>query len=156
MCTIVYLVQHGEAKPESEDPDRPLTARGREDVLLVARHAAGVGVKVERVLHSGKLRAKQTAEILANHLHPAGGVEETSGLSPMDPPESARSVIEGAKEPVMIVGHLPHLSRLLSLIVIGNPEMEVVRFRTGEIVSLAKSDKKWSVAWILTPDIVRR
>jgi len=156
MCTIVYLVQHGEAKPESEDPDRSLTARGREEVSLVARHAAGMGVKVARIFHSGKLRAKQTAEILAEHLHPADGVEEARGLSPMDPPESARSLIEDAKEPVMVVGHLPHLSRLLSLIVMGNPEMEVVRFRKGGIVSLAKSDMKWSVAWILTPDIVRR
>lgn len=152
----VYLIQHGEAKPESEDPDRSLTDRGREEVWLIARHAADIGVNVSKIFHSGRLRAKQTAEILAEQLFPTGGVEETGGLSPADQLDSAKSLIEQAKEPVMVVGHLPHLSRLLSLLVTGKPEMELVRFRMGGIVSLVKSDGRWSIAWILTPDMLRR
>jgi len=151
-----YLVQHGEAKPESENPERPLTDKGRSEVLLVACHAAEIGIEVSKMLHSGKLRAKQTADILAQHLHPRDGVHEMAGLSPMDPAEPARAIIEDLKKPMMIVGHLPHLSRLLSLLVTGNPEMEVVRFQMGGIVSLAKSDGKWSVAWILTPNMIKR
>jgi len=152
----VYLIQHGEAKPESEDPDRSLTDRGREEVWLIARHAADIGVNVSKILHSGRLRAKQTAEILAEQLRPTGGVEETSGLSPGDQLDSAKSLIEQAREPVMVVGHLPHLSRLLSLLVTGKPEMELVRFRVGGVVSLVKGDGRWSIAWILTPDMLRR
>ncbi|HDD66024.1 MAG TPA: phosphohistidine phosphatase SixA, partial [Nitrososphaeria archaeon] len=60
----VYLVQHGEAKREEEDPARPLTEEGKREVEDVARFLAELGVRVDRILHSGKLRAAQTANIL--------------------------------------------------------------------------------------------
>jgi len=155
MSVKVYLVQHGEAKLESEDPQRPLSNRGRGEVSKIARYASNLGLEVTKIVHSGKLRAKQTAEILAEHLHPAGSLEEIKGLSPGDPPESARDFIENSWEPLMIVGHLPHLSKLLSILVIGNPETSLVQFRNGGIVTAEKVDGKWCVTWILTPDIVK-
>jgi phosphohistidine phosphatase len=55
----VYLVRHGEAKSEEEDPDRPLTDRGATEVRRVVGVAAGAGgVMVERIVHSGKTRAR--------------------------------------------------------------------------------------------------
>ncbi len=35
-----YLVQHAEAKTEEENPERPLTTKGRDDIGRVARLAA--------------------------------------------------------------------------------------------------------------------
>ena len=67
----LYLVQHGEAKPESEDPERPLTDRGEETVRRMAAWAAQVGLKVDEIRHSGKRRAEQTASLLAERLSPA-------------------------------------------------------------------------------------
>src|SRR2546428_4370090 len=60
-----YLVQHGEAKPEREDPARPLTDRGRREVERVAEGAQRSGVEIAEVVHSGELRAQQTAELAA-------------------------------------------------------------------------------------------
>ena len=114
----VYLVQHSEAKPESEDPERPLTDKGRADVESVARYVAGSGVEVSRILHSGRLRAKQTAEILAQHLVPPQGVLEQGGLGPLDDPQEAKRLVEQAGKPLMLVGHLPHLSRLAALLIL--------------------------------------
>ena len=54
----IYLVQHGEAKPEAEDPERSLSDKGKKEVESSARHAAAVGIEVAQILHSGKLRAK--------------------------------------------------------------------------------------------------
>ena len=62
----LYLVQHGEAKPEAEDPQRPLADAGRQAVEHVARQAARAGVRPQVILHSGKLRAQQTGEIMAD------------------------------------------------------------------------------------------
>ena len=151
----VYLVQHGEAKPESEDPERPLTDKGRAEVESIARYVAGLGVKVARILHSGRLRAEQTAGIFAQHLVPPEGVLEQRGLGPMDDPQEAKRLIEQAGKTLMIVGHLPHLSRLTALLILGDPEKEVVRFSMGGVVYLGRSDDSWSIRWALVPQLVR-
>lgn len=149
----VYLVQHGEAKSEAEDPARPLTDRGREEVQRVARHAAALALQVEEICHSGKLRARQTAEILAEHLSPRRGTREMDGLAPTDDPVKARAAIEAAREPVMLVGHLPHLSRLASSLLVENPGREIIRFRMGAIVCLTRAESAWLLQWVLTPEL---
>ena len=77
----VYLVQHGLAKSKDEDPERPLTAVGREEVERVARAAAAVAVRPAAILHSGKARAEQTAEIFAAHTEPPQGVQAVYYIS---------------------------------------------------------------------------
>lgn len=150
-----YLVQHGEAKPEAEDPARPLTDRGREEVRRVAQHAAALGLRVAEIRHSGKVRARQTAEIFAGALSPSHGVREMDGLAPADDPGRAKSEVESAREPLMLVGHLPHLSRLASLLLVGDPGRELIQFRNGAIVCLVKVESRWLLAWILTPELVK-
>ena len=151
----VYLVQHGEAKREEEDPARPLTERGRREVEAVARFLSEVGVRVDRILHSGKLRAAQTAEILGRHLKPAGGVEEAEGLEPLaDPGAWARRLGEAGEE-LMLVGHLPHLARLASLLTAGRNDVEVMKFRYGAVACLEKAEgNRWSILWIVRPDTI--
>ncbi len=151
----VYLVQHGEAKPETENPQRPLTDKGKEEVKLVARQVATLGIKVSEIFHSDKLRAKETAEILAQFLSPSGSIKEIKGLAPLDEPGIAKSIIDEAQEPLMIVGHLPHLSRLTSLLILGDPQKEIITFRMGGIVCLSKTDTGWTINWILTPDLLQ-
>lgn len=150
----LYLVQHGEAMPEAEDPARPLSGRGREQVERVGRHGAAVRLPVAEIRHSGKLRARQTAEIFARHLLPARGVREADGMAPDDDPGKAAAAVEAAAEPLMLVGHLPHLGRLASSLLVGDPDREIVRFRNGGIVCLAKAGTGWRLQWILTPELV--
>ena len=151
----LYLVQHGEAKREEEDPSRPLTDRGREEVRRVAEYAARVGVKVDRIIHSGKLRAAQTAEIMAEALKPPKGVEGADGLDPLADPKIWAERLRGVGEDLMIVGHLPHLSRLASLLLTGREDLEPVKFRMGGLVCLERDEAgKWSVLWAIRPEIV--
>jgi phosphohistidine phosphatase len=152
----VYLVQHGQSKPESEDPQRPLTDKGRAEVESVARYIDSLGIKVTLILHSSRLRAKQTAELLARYLAPAEGVLEHKGLGPLDDPEEAERLIQQAERPLMLVGHLPHLSRLASLLILGDTGKEVVRFSTGGVVCLGIGDDGWAISWALVPQLVRQ
>lgn len=151
----LYLVQHGEAKSEAEDAQRPLSDAGRQAVEKVARQAARAGVRPQAVLHSGKLRAQQTAEILARHLHPAPGPETVSGLAPNDDPASASELAQTATADTMLVGHLPHLSRLASLLLVNNADTQPVRFQMGGIVCLERDSpgSRWGLRWLLTPEI---
>lgn len=150
----LYLVQHGEAKPEAEAPERPLTERGRLEVQRVARAAVRAGLGVGHIAHSGKLRARQTAEILGAELRPSGGVSELAGLAPMDDPAIVRRALADMPGPTMLVGHLPHLRRLTSLLVVEDPAREIVAFRMGAIVCLSNDGGRWRLKWILTPDLV--
>jgi len=140
LAVRVYLVQHGEAKREEEDPSRPLTDRGREEVKRVAEFLARAGVKVGRILHSGKLRAQQTAEIMAGALKPDKGVERAEALEPLADPRVWLEKLSGIDEDVMLVGHLPHLSKLASLLLTGKEDAEPVAFRMGGVVCLERGD----------------
>jgi phosphohistidine phosphatase len=148
------LVQHGEAKPESEDPERPLTDRGEETVRRMAAWAAQVGLKVDQIRHSGKRRAEQTAALLAERLNPAKGVIAVDGLKPNDDVRPVAEAIPAEQGAVMLVGHLPHLSRLANLLLTGDPEGGVLRFRMAGIVCLSNQEGKWAVNWLMPPDLL--
>jgi phosphohistidine phosphatase len=148
----LYLMQHGEARPEQEDPSRPLTERGRREVERVARAAARLGLRIPAIRHSGKLRAEQTAEILAESLDPRPDLAPLAGLAPQDDPAPSARVVAEAKTPLLLIGHLPHLSRLVSLLVVGDPTRGLVSFRMGGLVCLAKESEGWRVRFILTPE----
>jgi phosphohistidine phosphatase len=150
----LYLMQHGEARPEQEDPARPLTERGRAEVARVARAVAGRKLGIVQVAHSGKLRARQTAEIVASLLSPTPAVEEMRGLGPNDDPRVAAEAVKEAAEPRLVVGHLPHLSRLASLLVVGDADKAVVAFRMAGLVCLSHGEDGWRLAWAIVPEIL--
>lgn len=151
MAVQLYLVQHGEAKPENEDPERPLTDKGAEAVARVARWAVdSLGVRTTRVLHSGKTRARQTAEPWGQVL--GAEVEPTDSLAPNDDPSTWTGRVDAMSEDLMLVGHLPHLGRLAGLLLAGDPDRPLVRFRPGGLVALERTDGEWTVSVVLPPD----
>lgn len=150
----IYLVQHGEAKSEKEDPERPLTDKGKQEVELVAHYVSKCGIEVAEILHSSRLRAKQTAELLAQHLSPPQGIREVEGLAPLDDPHVAQELVQGARKPLMIVGHLPHLSRLASLLALGTTDKEIIKFAMGGVICLDYGDNVWSIQWALIPELI--
>ena len=147
----IYLVQHGEAKSEEEDPARSLTDKGRKDAEKVAGYAAKLGIKIDEIKHSTKLRAKQTAEIFSSSL--GASAAELAGLVPNDDPEIAKRYIESSGKEAMLVGHLPHLSKLASLLLVDDASASIVAFRMAGIVCLEKKEK-WMVKFMLIPETV--
>lgn len=146
----IYIVRHGEAVSERIDPGRPLTRVGWEAVERVADMAAAKDVQVSAIFHSGILRAKQTAEILAQHLRLTPGTQPLSGLLPQDDPSVAKAELETAERPIMLVGHLPHLNRLVALLVSGQIQSEV-EFAPATMVCCSRDGSRWKIAWILGP-----
>ncbi len=149
----VYLVQHAEAMSEEQDPDRPVTDLGREHTKWTGEMAAAFGVDVKEIRHSGKTRARQTAEILGDVLSPREGVVDVSGLAPLDDVEPAAKGLDQEGEPVMLVGHLPFMERLAGRLLTGDADQLVIDFRNAGIVCLDKKDKRWQASWIITPEM---
>ena len=148
---IAYLVRHGEAVSASDDPQRPLSRSGREAVAQIARLARERQVMASVIYHSGILRAQETAEILAQQLMPPSGVKVISGLLPEDDPATGRAELELATDPIMLVGHLPHLSRLAALLVRGDVNDRVVDFQPAAMVCCSRSAARWKIDWQLAP-----
>jgi phosphohistidine phosphatase len=152
----LFLVRHGHPLPKEEDPFKGLSDRGRQDVARVASHLQKKGVKVEAIWESGKKRATQTAEILALSL--TGGKElvfKKPGIEPNDPLETLEEELSGRSGDLMIVGHLPFLSRLVSRLILGKEIPELVVFQPGGVVCMDRDAAgKWAVRWMLVPSML--
>ncbi len=145
-----YLVRHGEAFTDSEDPQRSLTPAGRADVERVAR-AAAARVRASAIFHSGILRAKQTAEIIAAAMAPGVKVEQLSGLRPDDDPAIVAAELQTSAHSILLVGHLPHMNRLVALLVTGDSERRITDFGPATMVCCSRQNSRWMISWILTP-----
>ena len=150
----LYLVQHGKSLPKDVDPDQGLSDDGIAESKRIADVARGYQVKVSLIRQSGKKRARQTAEILAEALKPAGGVAEVTGLKPLDDVVASAAAIDAAAD-TMLVGHLPFMERMASFLVTGSAEKPIFKFQNSGIVCLKKDPESglWVIAWTLMPNI---
>jgi phosphohistidine phosphatase len=147
----VYLVQHGKAKSADEDPNRGLTGEGRDEVEHVAEFLAQLRISISLIQHSGKARAEETAHILATCMRTATGPTHAEGLNPSDDPTETANFLQFYTDDILIVGHLPHLERLASLLLTGNPDRRPIQLRNAGVVCLEKEHGAWSVVWAIIP-----
>jgi len=151
----LYLVQHGEACSKEMDPARPLTEQGEAAIDRLAAFLTQAGIRVDRVIHSGKLRARQTAECLAKALAP--GMElETSGLiNPNDNPKAFDWQSESWDKDTLIVGHLPFMAKLVSHLLIEDENRLITAYQPGSIVCLEQNnDAHWQINWMIRPELL--
>ena len=150
----LYLVQHGKSLPEEIDPERPLSDEGKKTVDSIARKAAENNIPVSGIVHSGKTRARQTAEIISAYVKPESGIRKSTGLNPNDDVTSIASQVSSSKN-IMLVGHLPFMERLVSYLITGTTDKTVVKFQNGGIVCLDQEPEKgsWYVKWMLIPEM---
>jgi len=153
----IYLVQHGKPVSKKENPEKPLSNQGKEDVDRVGSFLLRAGISVENIFHSGKTRARETAEIILARQDPGKKPVEKTGLAPLDDVKAIAEEIKQRRKDLMIVGHLPHLARLASLLITGSDSNTVVGFQQGGVVCLRYNDeeKVWTIAWMLVPDIIK-
>jgi phosphohistidine phosphatase len=148
-------VEHGAAGYKNDD-ERPLTSKGERKVWLIADAMKALELSFDVILSSPLVRARETAEIVAEALKAKKRMELTDTLAPQ---ESAKPLVEylhkqGALDDVLLVGHEPFLSRLISLLVSGDSETSVL-LKKGGFCKLAteelKQGKCATLEWLLTP-----
>lgn len=151
----LYLVQHGKAMPSEQDPDRPLTRDGRQEAEEIAHLLMPPVFTVEQIWRSGRTRARQTAEIYAPVFAVGPEPVERQGLGPNDKVAPLRDELAVATDDTMIVGHMPFLGKLTSLLLTGYESGEVVAFHNAGVVCLERtSDNRWCIEWIVTPALL--
>jgi phosphohistidine phosphatase len=151
----VYLVRHGEAVSSEFDPKRPLSEQGLADIRKVASFIKPLKISVEHIRHSGKLRAEQTAEKLAESVLVEKDCSAHEALGPNDDVAIIADELEAYDMDLMIVGHLPFLAYLTSLLVAGKETANVAAFDAGSIACLNHRDRgQWQIEWMITPEIL--
>lgn len=152
----LYCARHGHAESTPNDQgERPLTAEGVEEVAKVASYLEYRGVHVSHVMHSGKLRAQQTAEIFGN------AVAKGHAPEVFDLLESDRSVdplvnkVQGWSDDTLLVGHMPFMPQLVSKLILDDSGYEILRFPPATIVCLERYEHyRWILNWVLQPELI--
>jgi len=153
----LFLVQHGISVPKDMDPEKGLSDSGREETNRVAQVAKGYKIPVQKIVHSGKKRAEQTAGIFHKTLALEIPMKKISGIKPMDDPQIFAATIE-REENVMVVGHMPFMERLVSFLITGSKNCRVLKFQNSGIVCLdmevgEDNEADWFIKWTLNPHI---
>ena len=148
---MLLLVHHAEAEAPGVDPLRPLSARGRAQAELIAREAAARGAKPEVIWHSGKHRARQTADAIWRVCNPFASITAVRGLQPTDPPEWTRDMLVGEDREIAVVGHMPSLPRILQLLLSTHPDASPVSFPLNGAMALDWRDDRYVELWRVDP-----
>lgn len=149
----LYLVQHGKSLPGEVDPEKGLSDEGIAEVKRIAKAALAHNVHVSAIRHSGKKRARQTAEHIGRILS-ISQIAQIAGMNPLDDVEEfAQPLSPGAN--LMLVGHLPFMERLASWLTTGAIDFTVFKFQNGGIVCIDRlpDADRWTIKWALMPNI---
>lgn len=152
----LFCVRHGHAEqlPDKRG-DRPLTQEGVDEVSKVAAYLKHRGVHAVHVKHSGKLRAQQSAAILASAIANDQSVEVCQLLGSDHPTAPLIDRIQEWHDDTMLVGHMPFMSQLVSALVLGDDNYHIMRFPPGAVVCLERFENhRWILNWVLRPDLV--
>ena len=153
---FLYLVQHGQAVEKTVDAERPLSSEGVADVKGVASFLTRAGAAPGKILHSGKARARQTAEIFAGALGTEADPAEISGIAPLDSVVDFASRASVSAEDTMICSHQPFVGRLVSRLLAGDEALPLVEYSPGSVACLERdAGGKWVLCWFIRPELCR-
>lgn len=144
---LIVLAHHAQAVGPEVDAMRPLSSVGLAVAARVAGVAAAHGVTPDVIWHSGKLRARQTADAYWKACNPFASIAAVRGLLPDDPPAWIRDQLAGDTRTIVVTGHMPHLSRLLGLMLSGVDDGTRADFPLHGCVALVEEAGHWRELW---------
>ena len=149
-----YFVQHGKALTKDIDATRPLSDEGISETITIAQNLKKNNIPISQICHSGKERAKQTAEIIAKTLS-ITSVNTIDGLNPNDDVKDfSDSQLSLNNSNTMFVGHLPHLNKLISYLLCKNETTNCVTFQNSGVVCVQTTITDASILWYITPTTI--
>ncbi len=147
--------------PGIPDDERPLTPKGEKRMREIARGLRRLDLKLDRIVTSPLPRARSTAEIVADALD-ANDLLETADIlrAGSDAAAIQRWLKARTEDRLMIVGHNPALSDLITLLVLGSPQSgpQVCDLKKGGIAALVPSESSpdcYDLLWVATPRLIR-
>jgi phosphohistidine phosphatase len=156
---LCYFLRHGPAEDaetwQGSDSSRPLTNAGTKRIALEAKAMAALELKLDAVITSPLVRARQTAEIVAKELDLDDALVEDDRIGPGFSPERLAGVLDDHRDAdaIMVVGHEPSMSQTIGRIV-GGAHIE---FKKGGLACVelnSGSPLRGALAWLATPKVL--
>lgn len=163
----LYVLRHAIAANREDasfprDSDRPLTSKGTAKLQKAVRGMKALGLSFDRILTSPYARALQTAERVADDLGGETKIERTPHLAPDGNPRALIDLLgseSGEDASILVVGHEPYLSQLISVLVAGDARAAITMKKAG-LCKLAVQALRYgrcaSLEWLLTPTHLER
>jgi phosphohistidine phosphatase len=161
----IYMIRHAIAVEEGtpgyeSDSERPLTDKGRKKMRQIAKGLRSIGVEFDLILSSPYVRARETAEILAEVFKMKKNITFTENLIPLGTPELLIGEINESYsvDSLALVGHEPHLSTLIGILVAENSKLDI-NLKKGGVCYLSAddlhhNDHRATLEWLLTPGLL--
>ena len=158
----LFILRHGIAVDHgtpgyASDDDRPLTPKGKRQMHKITGAMRAMKLRFDLILSNPLVRARQTAEIVAADLKIKKRLNFADELKPGGDVQALVKKIntwESQPESVVLVGHEPCLSELISLLVTGRTAANLQLKKAG-LAKLETDDLRASqsatLAWLLTP-----
>lgn len=161
----LYIIRHGIAVDEGtpgyeSDSERPLTDKGRKKMRQIAKGLRALGAEFDLILSSPYVRARETAEILADVFKMKKKITFTENLIPLGTPELLVGEINEkySMDSLALVGHEPHLSSLVGILVSESAKLDITLKKGGVCClwadDLHHQDHRATLEWLLTPGIL--
>ncbi|HIC58083.1 MAG TPA: hypothetical protein EYO94_11825 [Acidobacteria bacterium] len=146
---MIYLVHHGQATDATVSAQRPLTTFGQRAVERLAGRLVEQGICPAEIWHSGKLRARQTGNVLLTRCNPDAQFVMVRGLQPADPSDIMADRLAGEQREIMLIGHMPNLPRLLRRLIGRIGDKHEIEFPPHGVVALESNDggMTWREQW---------
>ncbi|QTS83742.1 phosphohistidine phosphatase SixA [Coxiella endosymbiont of Amblyomma nuttalli] len=151
----LYCVRHGHAEQlPNKSGERPLTQKGIEEINRIATYLAYRDVHAIHVMHSGKLRAQQSAVILAEAVAKNQLIEVCELLGSDHQIALLIDRVQEWHDDTLLVGHMPCMSQLVNTLILGDDYPDILRFTPATVVCLEQFENRWILNWVLRPDLV--
>jgi phosphohistidine phosphatase len=158
----LYILRHGDAVERGDrryasDAERPLTPKGIKRTRQLTNALRRMDVTFDQIYSSPLVRARQTAEIVARGLDLEKNLRITNHLSTSGAYVDLVAQVENARsssDAILLVGHEPHLSGLISLLCTGGPSLGLTLKKGGLCrleLDAAKPGRCATLEWLLAP-----
>lgn len=148
----LYLMRHGQAANKSVDPEQGLSAEGADAIEHLAGQLAEKDIHIQQAWHSGKKRARQTAEIITRICAPNVSPKLHNHIKPNDDPYVVLAELDDWSGDTLIASHLPYVPSLLALLTGNTGDTRAIDFHPGTIVCLKRNDDmSWQFEWVASP-----
>lgn len=148
----LYLMRHGEALSAQADPERGLSNFGKEQITKIAKYLQQKGLMFDRIFHSNRKRARQTAEIMAQAITAETPLNLLENITPTDDPSLIIETINSWHEDTLVTSHLPFIPDLLTILTGQDAYLTAITFEAGTIICLEKNEYgSWEINWSSAP-----
>ena len=148
----LYLARHGDYTVDLVKQLDVLTDLGINQITKIANCLKQANIQVANIYHSNKHRAEQTAALLAKGVHCDQNIQLYSGINPNDEIAAFVNEIPHWDKDVLVVGHQPFMNKLVSHLIVGNENKNIIDFHTGTVACIEGIDReRWIINWVITP-----